>query len=113
MQVEELYQLTVWTKKEIEGKEVIRRYQDVLAILNQNAQAGQAQQPFEEQQAVLFETLRNISLLELNNEQMELLSDIGIAPYVGPSAVDSLEDVLFRNAFFYCYRSEKISGSSR
>ena len=49
MQVEELYDLTSWIQTEIVDEIIIKKYQQLHAVLQQNSQPNMQKQPFEDQ----------------------------------------------------------------
>lgn len=111
MQVEELFDLTNWIQREIVTPGVITLYQNLLAVLNQNAQPSQTKLPFEEQKEALFTALRTVPLSDLSSGQLELLETIGIAKNVADEGIKSIEDVLFRNALDIATAVSKITTS--
>lgn len=98
MQIEELHDLTNWINREVVVTGVSALYNDLLTVLNQNAQPSQTKLPFEAQKEALFTTLKTVSLSDLSSGQLEILENIGIAHNVGSEGVEAIEDVLYRNA---------------
>lgn len=111
MQVEELFDLTSWIQREIVTPGVITLYQNLLSVLNQNAQPSQTKLPFEEQKEALFTVLRTVPLSDLSLGQLELLESIGIAKNVADNGVNVIEDVLFRNVLDIATAVTKITAS--
>jgi len=98
MNVTELYQLTQWIDENIRAKDIAGKYQAIFNVLQQNARAGQQQQPIEPHKEALIETISDISLEELSIDQLAFLGRLEIADHVGVHAVSNIEDILYRNA---------------
>ena len=111
MQVQELFDLTNWIQKEIVTPRIITLYQNLLEVLNQNAQPSQTKLPFEEQKQALFSALEAVQLTDLSSGQLELLKTIGIANNVANEGINSIEDILFRNVLDIATTINKITAS--
>lgn len=97
MNVSELFDLTHWVTENIQGAQISAKYQALQGILQQNSQPAQPQQPFETQKDDLIKSLRAVPLHHLTKDQLRYLAKLGIAQAVGQEAIDTIEDVLFRN----------------
>ena len=98
MNIAELYQLTKWIDDNIRAKDIVGKYQAIHNVLQQNARAGQQQQPLEPHKESLIKTVIDISLEELSIDQLAFLYSLGIADYLGSHAVSNIEDILYKNA---------------
>jgi hypothetical protein len=108
MDIEELYALTNWIDQEIGSKKIVKRYQLLQNILNQNSQANQARQPFEQQKSELLTALGSVSLQSLTIDQLNFLEKLGIASHVGESGVHKVEDILVKNPIDVATAASKI-----
>lgn len=97
MNVEELYGLTEWINSEISGQRIPKLYNSLHTILQQNTQPNQQKQPFDEQKLSLIEALKKVPLNRLTLSQVDFLTKIGIAPYIGEEGVEHLEEILVKN----------------
>ena len=97
MQMSELFELTGWVNREIQEKNIVQKYQALHKILQQNAQQGQVQQPFEDQKDELVNTLLSVNLNKLTREQLGLLKTLNIVQHLGSQGVGIVEDILFKN----------------
>ena len=97
MQVIELYELTVWIETEVIQKKILKKYKNLHAILNQNTQPNQEKQPFENQKEDLINTLAAVPLHSLNIDKLEFLKELSIYEAVGEDAINSIEDILYKN----------------
>jgi len=109
MNVSELYDLTDWVTKEIEGTQVPQKYQALQSIIQQHAQPNQPRQPFESQKEDLFETLRKVPLGKLTRDQLSFLKQLGIANSVGENGIREIEDVLFKNVIDVATSAQKLA----
>jgi len=113
MYVRELQNLTVWVDEEINAKRVLKLYSALYNIINSNAQASNQKQPFEEQKKNLINTLRTISLLRLTEEQIALLTSLGIANNVGEEGAKNVEDMLVLHPLDIATAASKIQTMHR
>ncbi|SEQ80071.1 hypothetical protein SAMN05421690_1001205 [Nitrosomonas sp. Nm51] len=96
MNIEELYHLASWLKKE--ATTARDKYEAVRAKLQHNAQQQQ-KQPLEGELNALIEFLDNIPLHVLSNEQTRLLESFGVANYFGSDGVSFVNArICFDNA---------------
>jgi hypothetical protein len=109
MNVSELFGLTEWVSREIEKPGIVKKYQDLHAILNKNAQPNQQKTPFSSQHTVLTEALKSVPLASLTKDQLLFLRDLGIADAVGPEGVEQLEDILYKNSLDIATATQKLS----
>ena len=66
MNVSELYQLTKWIQNEIVNTQIPQKYQQLLQILQRNAQPNQPKQPFEQQKNNLIEAIKKSTVKSIN-----------------------------------------------
>lgn len=109
MNVSELYELTNWIDSEITNRRIVRLYQQLHSILQQNTQPNQPKAPFEEQKNNLIAALRDVALDRVTKDQFEFLGKLGIADAVGEAGVLALEDVLFKNVIDVATSAQKIN----
>lgn len=109
MNVSELYKLTRWISREIEGTQIPNKYQILQNILQQHAQPNNQKQPFESETNDLKQSLLNVPLNILTRDQLAFLDEIGILSYVGKDGATLLEDVLFRNVIDVATSAQKIA----
>jgi hypothetical protein len=108
MNVAELFALTHWINEEIKGKQILERYQSLQNILQANTNPNRTQQPFEAETKELLAAVSAVALESLSAEQVDFLRRIGIGDYVGPEAVQKIEDILFRNALDSATAAQKL-----
>jgi len=97
MNVSELYQLTIWIDSKNQENIINEKYGDLINVLSDHYGYNE-QQAFEEQKENLFSVLEKISFEELSQEQIKFLDKLDIVENLGMSAIEKIEDVLFRNA---------------
>jgi len=97
MNVTELFNLTEWINSEISENQILKLYNALHSILQQNTQPSQAKQPFDEQKNVLVEALQKAPLNRLTLAQVNFLHKLGIAPYIGSEGISHLEEILVKN----------------
>lgn len=108
MNVSELFDLTHWITREIEGVQIPQKYQALQAIIQQHAQPNQQRQPFESQKEDLIRTLTSVPLGQLTRDQLSFLEQLGIANAVGEEGVITIEDVLYRNVIDVATSAQKL-----
>ena len=108
MNVSELFDLTHWITQEIEGVQVLKKYQNLQAVINQHAQPNQQKQPFESQKNDLIDTLRDVPLAQLTRDQIAFLEQLGIANAVGEEGIAKIEDVLYKNVIDVATSAQKL-----
>ena len=108
MNVSELFELTHWITKEIEGAQIPQKYQALHAIIQQHAQPNQQKPPFEAQKDELINALMNVPLGQLTRDQIEFLSHLGIADAVGEDGVKAIEDILYKNVIDVATSATKL-----
>ncbi len=109
MQVSELHQLTDWIEEHIKERNILDSYHSLHHRLQENAQQGQQQQPFENEKKQLLLALKNTPLDQLTIIQLEFLHAMGIGTHVGPASVKDVEDILFRNVIDVATAASKIA----
>ncbi len=108
MNVTELFHLTQWITKEIEGAQIPQKYQALQAVLQQNAQPNQQKQPFESQKEDLLNTLKKVPLDILTRDQISFLECLEIAPSVGLNGAERVEEILYKNVIDVATAAQKI-----
>lgn len=109
MTIEELFALTEWVSREIQGRNVIQKFDALITVLKTNSRPNQEKQPFDEQKSDLLDTLLKINTNSLSYDQQRILEKLGIFENVTHSAVSKIEDVLFRNALDVATAHKTIS----
>ncbi|MDC8832885.1 hypothetical protein [Alteromonas gilva] len=100
MQIKELLNLSFWIDENIKELQVSQKYQQLHKAMQQNVNAhhNQPMQPFEAQKEAVINTIEDISVSDLTNEQEKMLSRLEISQYIGSEGVTNLENLLFRNS---------------
>lgn len=98
MNVTELYQLTQWIDKNVKASDIAGKYLALQNALRQNARTGQQQQPIAPHKETVINAITAIALEQLTVDQLHFLGRLGISDYIGPRAVDRIENILVRNA---------------
>lgn len=96
MDVSELFRLTGWVEANIASKPILKRYNQLQGILEQNSR-GSSQQPFEEVKISLYEALNAVPVDQLTHAQTQVLETIGIRDKISKEGVDQLENILVTN----------------
>lgn len=109
MNVSELYHLTLWIEEEVEQKNIIKMYQGLYNILQQNAQQGRQQQPFETQKDALLLSLKEVDLNSLTNDQIKFLNNLEIEQALGSRGIETIEDILYKNVIDIATSASKIA----
>lgn len=107
MNVSELFHLTEWVTKEIEGTQVLQKYQSLQTILAQNSQQS-TQQPFEAIKDDLIKTLQNVPLDQLTRDQEDFLYQLNISEFVGEEGIEAIEDILYKNVIDVATSASKL-----
>ena len=98
MNTSELFNLTVWIKTEIEGTSLQKKYQELQSILQQNTVVNRQKAAFHNQKEALLTLIKNIPLYSLTKDQIAFLDKLGIGHVLGEEGINTIEDVLYRNA---------------
>jgi hypothetical protein len=100
VQIKELLNLSFWIDENIKKLQVSQKYQQLHKAMQQNVNArnNQPMQPFEAQKEAVINTIENIPVSDLTNEQEKMLSRLEISQYIGSEGVTNLENLLFRNS---------------
>jgi hypothetical protein len=106
--VEELFALCHWIDKEVIDKKLVEQYTALFNILNQNAQSGQAKQPFENEKKRLFNTLKSIELERISIDQLKFLSKMGLKDFLGLPALETAEEIIVKNPIDPATAASKI-----
>ena len=109
MNVSELFELTNWIQTEIVNRQIPEKYQTLQQILQRNAQPNQQKQPFEDQKNDLIETIKTVKLSHLTKDQLEFLRKLNIAQAIGKEGIDTIEDILYKNALDISTAAQKIN----
>ena len=97
MNLSELFDLTQWIDREIKGKQIRDRYQNLQSILQANTGPNRTKQPFENEKNELIAAISTVPLESLSTQQVDFLRKLGIGNHVGEDAVREVEEILFRN----------------
>lgn len=108
MNVSELFNLTQWITREIEGAQIPQKYQALQQILQQHSQPNQQKPPFETQKDDLIKTLKSVPLDQLTRDQIAFLDNLGIANAVGEEGSDQIEDILYKNVIDVATSAKKL-----
>lgn len=109
MNLEELYELTLWVDKNIREPNLVSKYKTLYNAVNRNVQPNQQQQPFENEKNSLFEQLDGIKTDSLNNEQIDFLVSTEIFELIGSEGRKYLEDILYINVLDIATVASKIN----
>ncbi len=111
MQINELFELTLWMNEKIKRPQVVNKYQQLLTVMQQNASArnNQPQQPFESQKNDVIQAIASISTSDLTNEQERMISNLNVPEYIGERGISLLEDILFRNSLDIATAASEIN----
>ena len=108
MNVSELFELTHWITREIEGAQIPQKYQTLQTILQQHSQPNQQKTPFESQKDDLINALNKVPLGQLTRDQLDFLSHLGIADAVGEEGIKEIEDTLYKNVIDVATSAQKL-----
>jgi hypothetical protein len=95
MNADEILRLTYWIDDEIKGRKIVSLYTQLVDILQNNANSTPSR-PFSSEKEELKKALRAVDLQSLTNEQLELLSRLGVASAVGLDGVNALDEILVK-----------------
>lgn len=108
MNIIELYGLTNWIKVEIVEAKIPQKYQQLQAILQQNAQPNKQKTPFETQKEDLLNALISVRHAILTKDQISFLSELSITQLIGRGGARVIEDILYRNSIDIATAANKI-----
>jgi hypothetical protein len=108
MNVSELFDLTYWIEEQIVKTQIVNKYQALQGVLQQNIQPNQQKQPFASQKEALIAALLAVNLDQLTKDQLNFLSNLGIGTAVGKEGIDTIEDILFKNAIDIATAAQKV-----
>ena len=108
MNVSELFKLINWIQTEIVERQIPQKYQALQQILQRNTQPNQPKQPFEHQKNDLIESIKKVRINQLTKDQVEFLKKLNIAQAIGKEGVDTIEDILYKNALDIATAAKKI-----
>lgn len=109
MNVSELFELTHWITREIEGKQILQKYQTLQSLLQQHSQPNQQKPSFESQKNDLIDTLLSVPLGQLTRDQLDFLYHLSIANSVGEQGVEIIEDTLYKNVIDVATSAQKLA----
>ena len=95
MNVVELYTLAKWVVRELIETDLLDKYSNLHAILQQNAH--QSSVAFEEPKNDLIESIKRVDLTTLTKDQVAFLNQVGILQAIGKQSEQQIENILFRN----------------
>jgi hypothetical protein len=107
MNVSELYNLTLWIDDEIVKPQIVKKYQALHGILQQNLQPNQ-KQPLAPHKEALLSALANVKLDQLTIDQLKFLNNLGIRNAIGSEGIAVIEDILFKNVIDVATTAQKI-----
>ena len=108
MNVSELFELTHWITREIEHAQIPPKYQALQTIIQQHSQPNQQKQPFEEEKNDLLAALKKVPLSQLTRDQIDFLTNLGIADAVGNEGVKIIEEILYKNVIDVATSAQKL-----
>lgn len=108
MQIQELFNLSVWYMEKIEGSNILKYLQELYNILYSNAN-NTTKQPFSTEQENLNTVLSEVNTIKLNDNQLEVLEKYNILKYLGKSGVNHIEDILYKNNLDLATAASKIN----
>jgi len=108
MNVSELFELTHWITREIEGTQIPQKYHTLQSILQQHSQPNQQKPPFESQKDDLINTLNKVPLGQLTRDQLDFLFHLGIAGAVGEEGIETIEETLYKNVIDVATSAQKL-----
>jgi|GEM_PF-919056 len=108
MQIQELFNLSVWYMEKIEGSNILKYLQELYNILYSNAN-NTTKQPFSTEQENLNAALSEVNTIKLNDNQLEVLEKYNILKYLGKSGVNHIEDILYKNNLDLATAASKIN----
>ncbi|MFZ3116282.1 MAG: hypothetical protein WA121_11900 [Syntrophales bacterium] len=108
MNVSELLNLTTWIDEKVVKAQIVKKYEALHSILQQNSQPNQQKQPFESQKDELITILGGVNLDGLTKDQLNFLNNLGIGNAVGEAGIGLVEDVLFKNVIDVATSAQKV-----
>lgn len=99
MQIDELLNLCIWFKNNIEKREISQKYLNLFNKMNINVRRmnGQQAQPFLDEKNILFDSLSKINLDDLTIEQIKFLEQLEVENLISKNTVDLIENDLIEN----------------
>lgn len=110
MEVSELYQLTEWFKVEVGNRAILKKYDELLRVINQNLNRANNQpaQSFEDQRQDLISSLSEINLYLLTQSQIAILDSLNVGKCIGQAGIYEIEYIL-TNILDIAHVSESLS----
>lgn len=108
MYIRELLDLTNWIEINIVEKRTRELLNDLIAVMLVNAQPGNPKSPFNAQQENVLQVIASINLDSLTIEQINILDQLGITPYVGKRGVSAITDFIVLNPIDIVTALEKL-----
>lgn len=99
MQIEELLQLSVWFKNNVEKNQIPQNYTKLYNKMNLNVrrQNGLQNQPFIEEKNNLFSSLEKVDYDDLTIEQIKFLEQLGVDNLINKEAIQIIKEDLTSN----------------
>jgi hypothetical protein len=99
MNIEEIYNLTEWIAEEVTSNQIGPKYQELINKVSQNVNprnANQAAQPFDQEKEVLLDSLKQIKIFSLSNQQIEVLKKIDTYEALGSHAANYVDELFYK-----------------
>lgn len=99
MQIDELLNLCIWFKNNIEKKNISQKYLNLFNKMNINVRRmnGQQAQPFLDEKNILFESLSEINIEDLTIEQIKFLEQLEVADLISGTTTKLIDTDLIEN----------------
>lgn len=99
MQIDELLNLCIWFKNNIEKNNISQKYLNLYNKMNVNVRRmnGQQAQPFLDEKNILFESLSEISLEDLTIEQIKFLEQLEVDDLISKPTIKLIDNDLIEN----------------
>jgi len=94
MHLNELISLIAWVNVNVRDAQLVKKYNQLHSVLNQNAQPNQQKQPFESQRNELDKALCSMPVTDLGLGQIAFLENCGLMPSLGNEAADTIDAIL-------------------
>lgn len=99
MQIDELLNLCIWFKNNIEKRKISQKYLNLYNKMDVNVRRmnGQRAQPFLDEKNILFESLSEINLEDLTIEQIKFLEQLEVDNLISKSTINLIDKDLIEN----------------
>jgi hypothetical protein len=99
MNINELYQLTIWAEDNIIKVNISQKFQQLITIINNNVNnRNAAAQSFEAQKEELLKTIANINIFSLSKEQLNVLEKYNILENISSNASEQISDIFYKQS---------------